>query len=153
MVEELARWKASLSHKISEYENIVRKILDERKQVQKSLLTLYSSLAMLRDNFDLLNKRTTPKSTNIVDLSAECSSVANGLIIQLLGGGKTPEVDQTIQGLPHFTEAEKAADHVSAEVNCKNYLHPPELSYGQGLTVTHHISRNKKLGVRRLGIL
>lgn len=113
MVEELARWKASLAHKIFEGEKIMKNILDERRIARKNLLTLYSSLVVLRDNFDLLSKKSSVKSSNVLDLSSKCNEMAKGLVIQLLGGIATPSLDLKIAELPEMTNAEKAADHVS----------------------------------------
>lgn len=112
MVEELARWKAALCQKINEGERVLRAILDERKVVRKNLVNVYSSLVLLRDNFDLLRPRVPLKTSHIIDLSSQSAHILNGLVVQLLGGAKDVQVDAKMLDLPQWTDAEKAADYV-----------------------------------------
>lgn len=113
MVEELARWKAALSQKINEGERVLRGMLDERKIVRKNLINIYSSLVLLRDNFDLLRPRVPLKTSNVMDLASQSVHILNGLVVQLLGGAKDVAVDAKIHDLPQLTDGEKAADYVS----------------------------------------
>jgi len=111
MVEELARWKAALSQKISSGETVMKQCLNDRKVTRTNLLDAYSNLLALKENFDLLNKQPPLKTSNIVDLSLECSNLARGLVVQLLGAKSIQPVD--VEHLPVFTEAEYTADYVS----------------------------------------
>lgn len=114
MVEELARWKASLCQKVNESQEIMKKLLEERKQVREHLIKTHNNLASLKDNFDLLNKRNHLKSSNILDLSSDLYKISQALLIQLLGtedqSSSSPEF---YSSLPGQTAAEKIAEHVS----------------------------------------
>lgn len=113
MVEELARWKASLSHKVNEAHDIVKKLLEDRNQIRESLLRTHLNLSHLRDNFDLHHKRNNLPSTNILDLSAENLKLTQVLLIQLLGSDSETSTSVGAHGLPELTPAERLAEHVN----------------------------------------
>lgn len=113
MVEELARWKAALTHKMNEAQDVLKRLLEERKSVRENLAKTYSNLNFLRDNFNLLNKRNPLSSGNIISLSEENFKLSETLLLQLLGGSKGSPTNSDLEDLPNDTAAEKAAEHVS----------------------------------------
>lgn len=114
MVEELARWKASLCQKVNEAQDIMRKLTEERKQIRENLVKAHYNLNLLRDNFDLHNKRNNLTTSNIIDLSSEISKLSQTLLVQLLGTeNQSTSYFESYNNLPSQTVAEKAAEHVS----------------------------------------
>lgn len=115
MVEELARWKASLSHKVNEANETLRKFLDEGKQIRENVVKTHENLCKLRDNFDLHNKKNKRNFSNILELCEENFKISDTLMIELLGS-KVASCKEEIC-LNHWkkTPAEKSAEHVSSK--------------------------------------
>lgn len=127
MVEELARWKASLCQKVNEAEEVMKKLLEERKQIREYLMKTHNNLCSLRDNFDLLNKRNNLKSSNIIDLSSELFKISQVLLIQLLGtDSQLNDSLESYNSLPGQTAAEKAAEHLLANPHRLQLIGEPD---------------------------
>ncbi|XP_026680788.1 golgin-45 [Diaphorina citri] len=120
MVEELAKWKAALTQKVCDYQDITRKILTEHQITHVATSKTYTNLAILGNNFDLsvmtdAEARIKPKSSTVVDLATGCESLSASLKEQLLGSSPFP-INTFVPDLAsgeYLTEAEKQAYQVS----------------------------------------
>jgi len=63
VVEELARWKSSLSNRIGDLQETLKVLLEERIKTRNYSLNAYHNLIRLNDNSKLV------KSVNIIDLA------------------------------------------------------------------------------------
>lgn len=126
MVEELARWKASLCQKVNEAQDIMKKLTEERKQIRENLIKAHHNLNLLRDNFDLHNKRNNLTTSNIIDLSSEISKISQTLLIQLLGTENQSSCFESYNNLPSQTAAEKAADHMLVNPHLLQLIGEPD---------------------------
>lgn len=114
MVEELARWKASLCQKVNEANDALKKFLDEEKMIRENVGKTYDNLCVLRDNFDLHNKKNKMFKWNIIDVCKENLNLSEILITELLGS-KQMDIKKNVC-LNHWekTQAEKSAEKVSS---------------------------------------
>ncbi|KAL0275328.1 UNVERIFIED_CONTAM: hypothetical protein PYX00_003211 [Menopon gallinae] len=126
MVEELARWKAALTHKVNEAQEVLKKLLEERKSVRENLTNTYNNLSFLRDNFNLLNKKNPLSSGNVIDLSEENFRLSETLLIQLLGVDKGNSSNSVLKDLPNDTPAEKAAEHTISNPHLLHLIGEPD---------------------------
>lgn len=113
MVEELARWKASLCQKVNEAHEILKKFVEERKQFRDCVINTNSNLCLLRDNFDLHSTKTNLTSYNLMDILAENSRLSDVLLQQLLGSKKISSSQIFDSNNWENTPAEKLAENVS----------------------------------------
>lgn len=119
MVEELARWKAALSQKAIDLQDVVQRLLEERCKVRTSLIDCHRKLSVLRKNFDMVSamnggpssSRRDLASSNIVDLTVANQKLCDIVTIQLLGSAidKLPTSFQDYQILEQYTSTEKLA--------------------------------------------
>lgn len=104
MVEELARWKASLSQKnklLLESNKQMLQIVSQLRDMQVETLKNLRFLAQMK----ALNLR----SSNALDLTAECLNISQNLVLHS-GIGMPENLD--LNGLENMTDAEKLAIEV-----------------------------------------
>ncbi|XP_034250204.1 golgin-45 isoform X2 [Thrips palmi] len=119
MVEELARWKAALSQKAIDLQEVVQRMLEERCKIRSSLLDCHRKLSVLRDNFDLVSavsgghstSRRHLSSSSIVDLTNANQKLCDAVTVQLLGSAinKIAKFSLDYQNLDQYTPTEKVA--------------------------------------------
>lgn len=119
MVEELARWKAALSQKAIDLQEVVQRMLEERCKIRTSLVDCHRKLSVLRENFDLVSAVSGVQSTarrhlsssNIVDLTNANQKLCNAVTVQLLGStiDKVAKFSLDYQNLDQHTPSEKVA--------------------------------------------
>ncbi|KAL1465365.1 hypothetical protein WDU94_004944 [Cyamophila willieti] len=116
MVEELAKWKAALTQKVCDYQDVTRKILAEHQLTHAATSKTFTNLAILGNNFDLSvmtdpASRIQPKSSTVVDLANSSASLSESLKEQLLGSSPFP-INTNVPDLArgeYLTPAEKQA--------------------------------------------
>lgn len=101
MVEELARWKASLSGK-----NI--RLIEANKQMLQTLSTVRDLQIESWTNLKFLCGQREPnlRSSNVLDLTAECVNISQQLVLHSGIGMPAPI---SLTGLDKSTDAEKMA--------------------------------------------
>lgn len=111
MVEELARWKASLIHKN-------KKLLDSNKQMLETMSTLREMGAETLGYMKFLAqiKSLNLPSSNVLDIFAECLAISQQMILHS-GIGMPGAVD--LNGLDPMTPAEKNAVEVIIYYQCR----------------------------------
>lgn len=104
MVEELARWKAALTHKN-------KLLLESNKQMLETVSTVREMELEALKNFKFLSQMRTLQlpSSNVLDLASECLNISQQLVLHS-GFGMPANIDVT--GLDPNTEAEKIAIEV-----------------------------------------
>lgn len=118
MVEELARWKASLISKNKRLLEANKHMLQTTATVRELQLETWMNLKFLCGQRD-----ANLKSTNVLDLTAECLNISQQLVLHS-GIGMPAPIDLT--GLDKTTAAEKLA------VEVRFYFQvPSEYSYIQ----------------------
>ncbi|XP_046673009.1 golgin-45 isoform X2 [Homalodisca vitripennis] len=85
MVEELAKWKALLSRRVQDLQDVTRRLLDERTKVREYLINTYKDLHALCSNLDM----TPPRSSNILDLSEVNMQLSAMARLQTRGNSST----------------------------------------------------------------
>uniref|UniRef100_A0A8D8M6V0 Golgin-45 n=1 Tax=Cacopsylla melanoneura TaxID=428564 RepID=A0A8D8M6V0_9HEMI len=116
MVEELAKWKAVLTQKVCDYQDVTRKILAEHQMTHAATSKTFTNLAIIGNNFDLSvmtdpASRIQPKSSTVVDLANSSASLSASLKEQLLGSSPFP-INTNVPDLArgeYLTPAEKQA--------------------------------------------
>lgn len=105
MVEELARWKATLLQKN-------KRLLESNKQMLETMSSIRDMGIEELANLKFLRQQKTLNlpSSNALDVSAECLNISQQLILHS-GIGMPASLD--ISGLDTTTEAEKLAVEVS----------------------------------------
>lgn len=105
MVEELARWKASLNGKN-------KRLLESNKQMLQTSATVRDLLIETWTNLKFLcgQRDANLRSSNVLDLTAECLNISQQLVLHS-GIGMPAPIDLT--GLDKATAAEKMAVEVS----------------------------------------
>lgn len=114
MVEELARWKASLmqkNHLLLESNKQMLETISQLRAMQVESLKNLKFLAQLKS----LNLR----SSNVLDVTAECLNISQQLILHS-GIGMPSNVDLT--GLDSTTNAEKLAVQVIIIFKVEKYI-------------------------------
>lgn len=104
MVEELARWKADLSHKNTLLTKSNKQMLQLVSQTRNMIIDILRNLKFLA-RIRTLNIPTS----NISDLSAECLNILQQLVLHS-GIGMPENLD--LDSLDSLTEAEKLAAQV-----------------------------------------
>lgn len=112
MVEELAKWKAQLSDKNSQLITSNKRLLETIATVRDMEIELYSNLKFLSNL-----KEINLKSTNVVDLTAECLNISQQLV---LNSGKIGMPERLNSNLDPLTISQKQA--ISAMDNSNNFL-------------------------------
>ncbi|XP_054268106.1 golgin-45-like [Macrosteles quadrilineatus] len=124
MVEELAKWKALLTRRVQDLQDMTKNILEERRRVREYLVSTHKDLCVLCDNFDVTSLRSgihKLNSTNVLDLSEVNMQLSAVVRLQLLGNGIVPSKPAD---LSHLGPANTAAETVALEL----LKHPvPEL--------------------------
>ena len=105
MVEELARWKASLTQKNNLLSNSNKELLQMCSKLRDMHIEILKNLKFLSGT-----KVLNLPSSNIVDVTAESLNISQQLILH--SGIGMPE-NLYINGLEQFTDAEKLAVQVS----------------------------------------
>lgn len=114
MVEELARWKATLIQKN-------KRLLESNKQMLETMSSIRDMGIEELTNLKFLRQQKTLNlpSSNALDVSAECLNISQQLILHS-GIGMPACLD--ILGLDTTTAAEKLAVEVSLLTFKKNYV-------------------------------
>lgn len=113
MVEELAKWKAALSEKNSQLVASNKRLMETIATVRDMEIELYSNLKFL-SNYQEINLKTS----NVVDLTAECLNISQQLV---LNSGKIGMPERlTSASLDPLTTAQKQA--LSAMDNSNEFL-------------------------------
>ncbi|KAK6626653.1 hypothetical protein RUM44_009129 [Polyplax serrata] len=126
MVEELARWKASLCQKVNEAHEALKIFLDERKQLREKVVTTNTNLCNLRDNFDLHNKKPKVRCSNVLDICDENLKLSKTLLLQLLGMKKPGASEVSCSEHWAKTPAEKSAERVLANPSLLQLTREPD---------------------------
>lgn len=105
MVEELARWKASLSQKNTLLLSSNKQLLELTSKLRDMQIELLRNLKFL-SNIKSINLR----SSNIMDLTAECLNISQQLILQHSSIGMPENLN--LNNLDTSTDAEKFAIEV-----------------------------------------
>ncbi|CAO1437032.1 unnamed protein product [Diamesa serratosioi] len=115
MVEELARWKASLTQKNNLLQSSNKHFLELTAKVREMQIEILQNIKFLSNNKDL-----TLKSSNVMDLTAEMVNISQQMVLQ---SGKIgmPAALQ-LQSLDPSTNAEKLA------LEALQNLHQPLMS-------------------------
>lgn len=105
MVEELARWKASLTSKN-------KRLCDANKQMLQTLATARDLQIETWTNLKFLcgQRDANLRSSNVLDLTAECVNISQQLVLHSGIGMPAPI---NLVGLDKTTDAEKSAVLVS----------------------------------------
>lgn len=114
MVEELARWKSALSTRITELQEIVKKLLDEKYKVQKKSLKTYCLLQGTLKKFDGNKICGVPKTSSVVDLSninCDLSQEISELVD--VDREQCDDLYMSYLKLPQYTVAESSAMKVN----------------------------------------
>lgn len=108
MVEELARWKASLSQKN-------KLLLESNKQMLQTCSQLRDMQVDILNNLRFLaqTKSINLQSSNVLDITAECLNISQNLVLHS-GIGMPENLD--LSGLDAMTDAEKLSIEVSFEL-------------------------------------
>lgn len=104
MVEELAKWKAALSDKNSHLTASNKRLFETIASVREMTVELYSNLTFLSGEFSI--QETNLKSSNVLDLSAECLNISQQLV---LNSGKIGMPERLSVNLDPLTLAQKQA--------------------------------------------
>lgn len=116
MVEELARWKASLMHKN-------KLLLESNKQMLETMSQLRTMQANVLRNLKFLSqlKSVNLPSSNMVDLTLECLNMSEQLVLHS-GIGMPENLD--LSHLTNITESEKLAidaiEHSNQSLVCSD---------------------------------
>lgn len=105
MVEELARWKASLSQKNKLLLESNKQMLETASQLRDMQIETLNNLRFL-GQLKALNLR----SSNVLDVTAECLNISENLVLHS-GIGMPEKID--LAGLETMTDAEKLAVEVN----------------------------------------
>ncbi|XP_060526552.1 golgin-45 [Cylas formicarius] len=65
MVEELAKWKAALTKRTNDLQNVMKKMLNESSKIQKSMLSTFANMNSIETN----QGRISLKSADVVELA------------------------------------------------------------------------------------
>lgn len=101
MVEELAKWKAALSDKNLHLTTSNKRLFETIASVREMSLELYSNVKFLSGI-----QETNLKSSNVLDLSAECLNISQQLV---LNSGKIGMPERLTVNLDPLTLAQKQA--------------------------------------------
>jgi hypothetical protein len=112
MVEELAKWKASLTEKNHHLIASNKKLLETFAMVREMEVELYQNLKFL-SGF----KETNLKSSNVVDLTAECLNISQQLVLNSGKIGMPENVVASNVALDPLTDAQKQALNAIQETN------------------------------------
>lgn len=104
MVEELARWKASLTQKNKLLLEANKQMLETTSQLRDMQIEILKNLKFLAQT-----KKLNLPSSNILDITSECLNISQHLILHS-GIGMPEPLD--LNGLDPTTESEKLAIEV-----------------------------------------
>lgn len=105
MVEELARWKASLLHKNKLLSESNKEMLETISQIREMQLKTLTNLKFLTQS-----KAMDLRSANALDITSECLNISENLILH---SGIGMPANLTLHNLDTTTPAEKLAIEVS----------------------------------------
>lgn len=115
MVEELARWKSALSIRISELQDNVNSLLEERSKVRSNSLETFCNLMELSDKHLTSDKVPSLRNSNILELATVNNSLSANLLVKLFSeqnnNNKRDLYAKTTE-LPNLTAAESVAAKV-----------------------------------------
>lgn len=105
MVEELARWKASLTHKN-------KLLLESNKQMLETMSTIRDMEIEALVNLKFLSQQKSLNlpSSNVLDVTAECLNISQQLVLH---SGIGMPASMNLTGLDTTTNAEKLAIEVN----------------------------------------
>lgn len=106
MVEELARWKASLLQKNKLLSDSNKEMLETMSQLREMQLKTLKNLKFLAQS-----KAIDLRSANVLDITSECLNIAENLILH---SGIGMPANLSLDNLDTTTPAEKLAIEVSS---------------------------------------
>jgi RNA polymerase-interacting CarD/CdnL/TRCF family regulator len=112
MVEELAKWKASLSEKNQHLVASNRKLLETFGSVRDMEIELYQNLKFLAGF-----QETNLKSSNVIDLTGECLNISQQLVLNSGKIGMPDTVMASNATLDPLTDAQKQALNAVQDTN------------------------------------
>lgn len=116
MVEELAKWKSALSHRISDFQEVTKNLLTDFRRLHNISLKTYNNLTGVLKQIVPNSDRTKEdlKQDNVVDVT-----VLNDQLCEELRGhlkvDKFNEIVEPKRKLNGLTINEKAAEKVNSE--------------------------------------
>lgn len=113
MVEELARWKASLLHRNKLLTESNKEMLETISQIREMELKTLKNLKFLTQS-----KAINLKSANVLDITSECLNISEHLILH---SGIGMPANLNLNGLDTTTLAEKLAIEVKLEKNGRSW--------------------------------
>lgn len=89
MVDELASWKATLSHKYEESLNAIQWMLTEQEELHHQITTAYNYLQQLQQTFDPTQRIKSQKIVTILQIAQATQQLSELLYSRLLGNSKS----------------------------------------------------------------
>lgn len=119
MVEELARWKSALTSRISDLQEIIKSLVDERSKVRNYSLKTLNYLTQTVKTVSRIDCNIPLKSTNIIELSTVNCSLSENIAHHLISKDNVDmSCAEEYLTLPKHTHAESAALQVSCGTFC-----------------------------------
>lgn len=84
MVEELARWKSALSTRITDLQEIIKGLIDERSKVRNYSIKTLNYLTHIIKTMSRIDCNIPLKSTNIMELSTVNCSLSENIAYHLI---------------------------------------------------------------------
>ncbi|XP_023228124.1 golgin-45-like [Centruroides sculpturatus] len=112
MVDELASWKATLSHKYEESLNAIQWMLTEQEELHHQVSTVYNQLQQLQQTFDPSTQKKSQKIMNILQIAQAARQLSELLYVRLLGSSKAKSSMVGETGKKNLSPAEAFAQKV-----------------------------------------
>lgn len=144
MVEELARWKASLTQKSNLCYAVIRQFLDLVSKLKEMQLEILQNLMFLSNRKDL-----NLKTANVMSLTSESLNIIQQLVLEHSSMGM-PTVNR-FEGLESLTDVEKSAIN-QLQQSCENLISTDEALraiVGQAFPVILSMKQNSEQDIEK----